>query len=274
MDQLRQFSPASSSGAQSVDRALQILSRVGQKVDEGISLSEMVRESGLAKPTVRRLLLALSRSGFIEQDPMTRRYFPGREIYILGSLATRRFGLLKLALPSLARLARASGDAAFLSVKRENHAVCLHREDGDYPVKTHALQAGYEHPLGVGAGSLAMLAALNDDMVETVIDAIRPEIERAYPSCSEASMRQAIIRSRQAGYALNPGLIYKDSWGVGIAIQHPAGGVAGAFSIAAVESRLQPERQRELAALLREEAQTVERKLKDMFTQAGPVMIG
>ena len=53
-------------------------------------------------------------------------------------------------------------DSSFLSVRRDNYAVCLYREEGTYPVRTHALQAGLQHPLGVGAGSLAMLSALPD----------------------------------------------------------------------------------------------------------------
>ena len=47
------------SGAQSVDRALALLSLVGRHAGRGASLSQLVADSGLNKPTVRRLLLAL-----------------------------------------------------------------------------------------------------------------------------------------------------------------------------------------------------------------------
>ncbi|TIL73151.1 MAG: IclR family transcriptional regulator, partial [Mesorhizobium sp.] len=62
-------------GSQSVDRALSLLSMVGRHADRGVSLSDIVEESGLNKPTTRRLLLALMRAGMIEQDETTRRYY-------------------------------------------------------------------------------------------------------------------------------------------------------------------------------------------------------
>ncbi|TIM87166.1 MAG: IclR family transcriptional regulator, partial [Mesorhizobium sp.] len=111
-------------------------------------LSDIVEESGLNKPTTRRLLLALMRAGMIEQDETTRRYYLGEETYVLGSLASRRFGLLQVSMESLLRLSKKTEDASFLSVRRDTYSVCLYREEGTYPVRTHALQAGFEHPLG------------------------------------------------------------------------------------------------------------------------------
>ena len=101
-------------------------------------------------------------AGLVEQDPVTRSYFLGVETYVLGLLATARFGLHHLARDSLLRLARQSGDTAFLSVRRGDYGTCLHREEGTCPLRSHVLQAGDRHPLGVGAGNIAMLAKLSD----------------------------------------------------------------------------------------------------------------
>ncbi|HCJ74596.1 MAG TPA: transcriptional regulator, partial [Agrobacterium sp.] len=74
-------------GARAVDRALALLSMVGRHAERGVSLSGIVAESGLNKPTARRLLLALIRAGLVEQDEETRRYYLGEEAYVLGSLS-------------------------------------------------------------------------------------------------------------------------------------------------------------------------------------------
>ncbi len=71
--------------------------------------------------------------------------------------------------------------------------------------------------------------------------------------------------TRANGYALNPGLIYANSWGIGVAVLTPDGRPAGALSIAAIDSRMQPARQAELAALLTPDARRVEEKLAQMF---------
>ena len=252
-------------GSQSVDRALGLLSMVGRHAERGVALSDLVEESGLNKPTCRRLLLALMRAGLVEQDEDSRRYYLGQESYVLGSLASPRFGLLQLSMESLLRLSRKTEDTSFLSVRRGTFSVCLYREEGTYPVRTHALQAGFEHPLGVGAGSLAMLAALADDEVEAILAANAAILSEEYPSLSPDRIRHDVASARQKGYALNPGRIVANSWGTGVALRTPAGQVAGALSIAAIDSRMQEGRQGELAGYLIEEARLVEGKLVQMY---------
>lgn len=252
-------------GSQSVDRALGLLSTVGRHADRGVTLTDLVAETGLNKPTCRRLLLALMRAGFVDQDAESRRYFPGEESYVLGSLASRRFGLLQLSMESLLRLSRKTEDSSFLSVRRDTYSVCLYREEGTYPVRTHALQAGFEHPLGVGAGSLAMLSALPDDEVEAMLAANSDVLAQKYPMLSQERIREDVAETRRKGYALNPGLIFANSWGIGVVLRTPEGRIAGALSVAAIDSRMQEARQAELAGYLLQEARLVEGKLAQMF---------
>lgn len=252
-------------GSQSVDRALALLSTVGRHAERGMTLTDAVEESGLNKPTCRRLLLALIRAGLVEQDEETRRYYLGQEAYVLGSLSSRRFGLLQLSMESLLRLSKKTEDSTFLSVRRDTWSVCLYREEGTYPVRTHALQAGFEHPLGVGAGSLAMLAALPDDDVEAILAANAAVLADKYPMLPPERIRLDVALTRQKGFALNPGRIFANSWGIGVALRTPEGRVAGALSIAAIDSRMQDARQVELAASLMQEAGLVEGKLAQMF---------
>ena len=132
-------------------------------------------------------------------------------------------------------------------------------------MRTHALQAGFEHPLGVGAGSLAMLSTLADDEVEAVLSATGRVLADKYPMLQPARIRQDIATTRAKGYALNPGLIFANSWGIGVALKTPEGQLAGALSIAAIDSRMQEKRQVELAGYLLEEARLVEARLAQMF---------
>jgi len=253
------------SGSQSVDRALGLLSLIGREPAEGLALGEIVAVSGLNKPTVRRLLLALMRAGLVEQEAQTRRYCLGEEAFVLGVLAARRHGLLEMAMESLRRLSGETRDTSFLTVRRETYAICLHREEGNYPVRTHALQAGDQHPLGVGAGSLAMLAALPDDDVDRIIAANAAVLVERYPAFAPQALRADIEETRRRGFSLNPGRLVASSWGIGRAFHYPDGRVAGAFSIAAIDSRMEPVRQVELSPILAREAARMEALLAQMF---------
>ncbi|MEI5665991.1 IclR family transcriptional regulator [Bosea sp. CCNWLW174] len=253
------------SGSQSVDRALRLLALVGRESASGLPLSEIVEESGLNKPTVRRLLLALMRAGLVEQEARTRRYHLGEEAFVLGLLCGQRHGLLDLAMPSLRALSDTTQDTSFFSIRRDRFAICLHREEGTWPVRTHALQAGDQHPLGVGAGSLAMLALMPDAESTAMIEANCAVLIARYPAYSPAQLITDISLARQRGFALNPGRIVTNSWGIGVGVRYPDGRIAGALSIAAIDSRMQPQRQEELGALLRHEARQVETRIVDML---------
>ncbi len=259
-------------GAQSVDRALALLRLVGRQPGNGVPLAALVAMSGLNKPTVRRLMLALIRAGMVEQDAAGRSYRLGQESYVLGTLAAVRHGLAEMAGDALADLARDSGDTAFLSVRRGDAAVCLQREEGAYPIRTHALMPGARHPLGVGAGSLAMLAALPEPEAEAVLEANRETLARDYPALPPERLRELAAKARAAGHALNPGLVFPDSWGLGVALRRPDGGVAGAVSIAAVAGRMQPPRPQELAPLLTGAAARIEARLAQAY--GGPPATG
>ena len=79
---------ASGGGAQSIDRAATLLLLVGRAGSIGARLSDLVSETDLAKPTIRRMLMALVRAGLLDQDEATRRYHVGPELYVLGTLAS------------------------------------------------------------------------------------------------------------------------------------------------------------------------------------------
>ena len=260
------------SGSQAVERALQLLSIVGRGAEKGVALADVVADSGLNKPTARRLLMALMRSRLVEQDELTRRYYLGGELYVLGMLASRRHGLLEMAGESLKRLSGKSADTSFVSMRRDDYAVCLHREEGTHPVRTHALLTGDQNPLGVGAGSLAMLAALPDAEVEAVLGRIEGVIAAQYPGYSPQIIREDVARSRELGYALNPGRVIANSWGIGMAILLPDGRLAGALSIAAIDSRMGEARQKELVGLLAHEVERVQGKLKSLFGSEKPAL--
>jgi len=248
-------------GAQSVDRALALLSLIGQHSAAGMTLSSLVTQTGLNKATVRRLVLALMRSRLVEQSDTDRTYHLGEEAYLLGLLAQDRHGLLSQTIDSLQRLALATGDAAFLSVRRGRYSVCLHREEGTHPIRTYALMPGGHHPLGVGAGSLAMLAALSDAEAETVMTSNHAELISNYPRLSPETLRSHLAQTRATGVALNPGLIFEDSWGLGVALRGQQGQLVGAVSLAAVESRMKEPRRSELAQKLQAEARLIETRL-------------
>ncbi len=258
-------------GAQSVDRALALLSLVGQGGGAPVPMARLTEATGLSRPTVRRLMLALMRSGLIVQDDDSRAYALGPESYVLGVMARRRLDVLKVAMDSLVRLADESEENTYLSLRRGTYSVCAHREEGSYPIRTQALKTGDRHPLGVGAGAMAILAALPDCERAEVLDVITPMLAEGYPGYTPGVVAGCIADAQARGWALNPGLYLSNSWAIGMAVRAPGfddrpGEVLGAVSIAAIDTRLKPDRQEALAALLRREVTRIEQRLTHQMT--------
>lgn len=250
-------------GAQSIGRALRLLHLLGTAGPQGAPLGTLVVLSGLAKPTCRRLLLALIAEGMVEQDEQTRRYFLGRETFLLGMLANERHGIHQLAQDCVTRLARETGDAAFLQVRHGDDVLCLLREDGDFPLRSHVLKAGDRYPLGVGGGGIALLAALPPAQASTLVARQMVRLSQRHPALAP-QVGALVDECRTRGYSMNRGAIFPGSWGMGVAIRDPDGAVNACLSLAAVESRMQPEREPELAALLAREARVVEERLAQL----------
>jgi DNA-binding IclR family transcriptional regulator len=250
-------------GTQSIGRAAAILRLLAANPGQGASLGAVVADTGLSKPTSRRILLALIAAGLAEQDPASRRYYLGPEACVLGSAAAHRFGLHRLAFEGVLRLARETGDAAFFQIRRNFFAVCLQREDGDYPLRSHVLAAGDRHPLGVGAAGIVLVAALPQDDADAVLEANAEIIAARYPMLTRAMIDDTVAEARAKGYSLNRGLLFPGSWGLGMAVRGPQGRYDGCLSIAAVESRMQPARESHLAGLLAEEVRRLEQRLRE-----------
>lgn len=236
----------------SVRRAAELIKLLGRRATTGWRLSDLAPAAGLGKATTHRLLAALTDSGLAYRDPETRRYFLGYEIVRLGSLATR-FDVAELARPALLRLARETGDTVFLSVREGLDALCLEREVGDYPIKTLTLDVGDRRPLGVGAGSLALLAFLPEEESAEAIASNAPRLAR-YPGFAPDALRRLVAEARAQGYAFNDGRIVSAMCAVGVPVLDLRGRVVAAISVAAIRERMTAERIAWIAGLLRAEA--------------------
>lgn len=246
--------------AQSVLRAAGVLRAVG--VLREARFADLSRETGLANATLRRLLVSLMETRLVSHDAERKRYRLGSEAYVLGQLAQPAFGFHDLARDSLRRIAELSGDTVFLSARDGLSSVCLHREEGQYPIRTHVLKVGDRQPLGVGAASLAVLAALPAAVADDILEANADAVLARRPELDLGELAELVRRARLNGVALNPGLIFSGSWAIAAAIREPSSGeVIGAVTIAAIASRMTARRQQELAGPLRKEVHRIEKLL-------------
>ncbi|TDW29403.1 IclR family transcriptional regulator [Cryobacterium psychrophilum] len=253
--------PAPVQGAQVVSRVALLLRIVGQ-APRGLPLAQIVRESGLTRPTVHRLLSSLLGEGLVDHDPVAGTWRFGPEIFVMGTVAAQSYPIEDLARPSLHRLAEETGESAFLSIRRGAETVCLLREEGSFPIRSFVLHEGVRFPLGVASAGLAILAYLSTDEVDRLL--VQDEAFREHwgEQHSPAAIRQHLEQTRATGYAVNPELILEGSWGMGAAVFDQAGRPTWALSLTGIEPRFRAGRQPYLGQLLLDEAHKITQKLQ------------
>lgn len=240
-------------GAQVVGRVAQLLRLVGRK-PEGTSIAGLVRESGLTRPTVHRLLASLAAEGLLDHDSATGKWVLGPEVFLLGSVAAARFPMEDIARPSLQRLAEETGESAFFSIRRGNETVCVLREEGSFPVRSFVLHEGVRFPLGVASAGTAIMAFLPVDERESLLSDWAAHAGEFAAGHTADVVRHNLEETRLRGYSVNPGLVLEGSWGMGAAVFNQEGKPAWALSLTGIEPRFRPERQEFLGRLLLEEA--------------------
>lgn len=248
-------------GTQSVHRAVTILMEIASCNMRGLRVYEIASLMGLERPTAHRIVKGLLSQGMVTQDPDTKAYKLGPLVYELGLAASPHFTLRETCQSTLKRLAEKSCDSVFLVVRSGFDSVCLDRIEGSYPITTRTLDIGSRRPLGVGAGSLAILITLPEDEIERIIE-VNSDRFAAFGNLSPQRLRNAIRVSRTAGYAVNNQDVLDNVGAIGVALRPRRGSAYIAISIAGIASRFTGARREELARLLVKEVRALEKRIE------------
>lgn len=227
---MRQSSDTNS--AQKICRILRVLS-----TPQPLRLADIADASGVNKATTLRLLETLIEEGFVVRDEVTKRYLLGDEAVALGIAMQGRDHIRDRARPALMGLAALSGDTVLLSTRSGIESVCIDREFGSYPIRANYLDLGMRRPLGVGAGSLALLAWLPRTEVDAVLELVAPRL-KAYPRISTASLKQEVANAQSRGYAMLLDVVVEQMGGIAVPIFGSDGRPVAAISIAALTQRI------------------------------------
>lgn len=242
--------PSTTAGAQSLRRALSLLRLIASHHENGITLTEVMQASGLERSTAHRLLSCLAEEQFAERDPDSKAYCLGIDAMQLGFASMRRVPLVDSCRPLMQKLARMSGDTVFLVIRQGDYCLCLHREEGHYPVKVFTTDIGGRRLLGLGAGGLALMSQLCDAEVERIYE--RHVDEYAHAQFSRERLLQAVKRTRSMGWADITDTLTVGVAGVGCTFTASASTQA-AISFGAISPRLPAERKKEMAQMLIEQ---------------------
>ena len=167
----------------------------------------------------------------------------------------------ELCRPAMQRLAVNSAETVYLVQRSGLEAVCIDFQQGPDTLRVVTLQMGSRRPLGLGAGGLAILAAMNADDIEEVLKVVMPSIETEW-RFPQAELRASMAQAQQQGYAVIKNRITPGVTAFGKAFKDSLGQVFGAVTIAGLNSRMTPSRMAVLVNGLERATSTIEKALR------------
>jgi DNA-binding IclR family transcriptional regulator len=235
-------------GVQAIARGALLL-RALEAAPEGLSLTELAAEVGLAKSTVHRLAGALGAEGLLASTPDGRIVLGGALVRLA---AAARRTLPQLLRPVLEQLHGTLGETVDLAVLDGSSVRFV-----DQLAATHRLRAvsavGASFPLHCTANGKALLAALPEERALALLPSRLPRLTDATIT-SRAALRSELAEIRRQGVAFDREEHAEGICAVGAAVLDASGPVA-AISVPVPATRFRGREQLYAAAVAAAAAQ-------------------
>jgi IclR family acetate operon transcriptional repressor len=240
---------------QSLVRALSIVNRLAD-AEEGIRLTDLARQVGLAPSTAHRLLTTLEQERYVRFDTGRRVWSVGVQAFVSGIAFARTRRLVRIARPTMQALMEATGETVNLAVEEEGQAIYLGQ------VESHQTTPAFSRPGGrVGlhcsAVGKAMLSAMSEAQVMRIVG--RHGLTRLTSSTIGriGDLAEGLRQARERGFAVDDEEQATGIRCVAAVIFNEFMEPAAALSVSAPALRLRDGRIAEIGALVQRTANAV-----------------
>jgi IclR family pca regulon transcriptional regulator len=191
--------------SQSLERGLAILSSF--RSDRPLmGVSELSRGLDLSRSTAHRYVATLTKLGYLQQDPQSKRYRLGPKVLDLGFSAINSMDLREIAAPHLRQLSDATEHTVNLAILDGTDVVYIERcrtaRPGQREIDLN-LHVGARLPAYCTAMGKAILAYLPEQRVEKIVAGVDFAPRGPNTVTDAASFRAELRKVRAAGIAVN-----------------------------------------------------------------------
>lgn len=206
-------------GARAIRRALDIARHVAQLQRSGATLIRVSRATGLSRSTTFRILRSLTDGRLLHFRQSDRTYHIGPLAFELGLAGGLYADLREEWRGVVDAIAARTGLTSYLMAQSGDEAVCLLCSQGRAAIRAMPVDVGQRVPLGIGAGGLVILAALDDEEVRRIA-LLHEQTYTAFPARSlDIAMIEARVRETRArGFSVSQGTVASGVSGIGVLV--------------------------------------------------------
>lgn len=222
-------------GDGTVGKALEVLDQVAA-FGRPVRFGELLAQSAFPKPTLYRFLQTLTNQQMLAYDSERQTYSPGLRLVRLAHTAWDQSTLAPVARRHIDALSKTVGETVHLAQLDNAQVLYIDKRNAGKPVQMYS-QAGKVGPAYCTGVGKVMLAFLDEDAAETVIEQQSFHVFTEHTIDSAEALRAELNDIRQNGYGFDreehePGIIC-----VAMPILTDTGRVLGALSVTSTTGR-------------------------------------
>lgn len=233
---------------QSLGRGLQLLEAVAE-AEDGVILTDLAMQVGLAPSTTHRLLNTLEQRGFLLQDAELGRWYIGVRAFHVGNAFLNGRDFVANSRPFLVRLMEECGETANLGVEDEGEAVMLAQVQCREMMRM-MVPLGSRAPMHASGIGKALLARMDDDQVASVLHRRGLAAITEHSIRTPDALRQELERTRARGWAYDDEEHALGLRCVAATLQDEHGRAVAALSLSGPRSRIPDDRVHALGRLV------------------------
>jgi len=247
----------------SVKRTFQVLDVFTSNQPE-LSLTEISSKLRSDKSSISRILVTLTSAGFLERNPMNRKYRLGWKLVDLGNRVLSRYNdIRECANPFLEELGQKITEIVHLSILDGNQIVYLEKK-GVGQTLTVATQIGGRSPAHSSAMGKVLLSGLSQNELSDIL-AASPLIRFTPNTITEIpKLRKHLEEIRNQGFAIDNEESFLGIKCVAAPIKNANGKILAAVSASVPTQRMGRERLKEIRTYVLETAHRISQQIKMM----------
>ncbi|QED46325.1 IclR family transcriptional regulator [Cytobacillus dafuensis] len=229
--------------SKTVKKALQLLDIFTEEKPYW-KLDEISNFTGVPKPTVFRLLRTFVELGYLKKMSFQHEglvidgevYGLGIKFLEMGERVAARFEIRHIAFPYMQKLQAQFNEAVQLITREQFEGVYIEKVESTRPVRLYT-RVGRHAPLYAGACSRVILAFLNDEFIEEVLEEPIIKYASQTPATKEEVLR-LVKQIREDGFAYSDSELEDGTASIAVPIFNRFGDVEYSISIAGFSTSL------------------------------------
>lgn len=250
-----------------VDKAMVLLRQFSLEKLE-IGLNELARATGEDKAVTRRLLLSLTKHGFVEQNPDNRKYRLGHGFLSLARLREATVPMIKATQIVSQWLSAHANETVHVGIPGD-----AGMSTASYTLPSRGnvinLRPAESYPFHSSSSGLAFMSFCSTETLERLLELEREKLTR-FTVTDPDKLMKLIRETRERGYAFSRNTVEEGVASVAMPFFTDSKDPAGTIAIAVPDLNMDNARREELTELLRTAVEKLETALTGASSHTTP----